>query len=91
VIARRGGTRVIRACITGKGVKAIAAELRISPERDRLYADSSRVEREIVKYAALSQSIIQLTKIIANGVTHLKKCRMRRASASSRIRDRRFV
>jgi hypothetical protein len=26
-----------------------------------------------VEYAALSQSVIQLTKIIADGVTHLKK------------------
>jgi hypothetical protein len=41
--------------------------------RDRLQADSSRVEREIVEYEALSQSVIQLTKIIADGVTHLKK------------------
>jgi hypothetical protein len=40
--------------------------------RDRLHADSSRVEREIVEYAALSQSVIQLTKIIADGVTHVK-------------------
>jgi hypothetical protein len=41
--------------------------------RDRLHADSSRLEREIVEYAALSQSVIQLTKIIADSVTHLKK------------------
>jgi hypothetical protein len=41
--------------------------------RDRLHADSSRVEREIVEYAALSQSVIELTKIIADGVTDVKK------------------
>lgn len=41
--------------------------------RDRLHADSTRVEREIVEYAALNQSVIQLTKIIADGVTHVKK------------------
>jgi hypothetical protein len=40
--------------------------------RDRLHADSSRVESVIVKYEALSQSVIQLTKIIADGVTHVK-------------------
>jgi chemotaxis protein histidine kinase CheA len=40
--------------------------------RDRLHADSSGVERVIVKYEALTQSIIQLTKIIADGVTHVK-------------------
>jgi hypothetical protein len=39
--------------------------------RDQLHADGSRVEREVVEYAALSQSAIQLTKIIADGMTHL--------------------
>jgi uncharacterized protein Yka (UPF0111/DUF47 family) len=33
IVDDRVDTRVIRACIAGKGVKAIAAELRISPER----------------------------------------------------------
>jgi hypothetical protein len=33
IVDDRVDTRVIRACIGGKGVKAIAAELRISPER----------------------------------------------------------
>jgi hypothetical protein len=41
--------------------------------RDRLQADGSRVEREIVEYAALSQSVSQLTKIISDGVTQVKK------------------
>jgi hypothetical protein len=41
--------------------------------RERLRADASRVERDIVEYAALSQSVIQLTKIIADGVTHVKR------------------
>jgi hypothetical protein len=41
--------------------------------RDKLQADSDRVEREIVEYASLSQSVIQLTKIIADGVTQVKK------------------
>lgn len=41
--------------------------------RDKLYADGNRVEREIVDYAALGQSVIQLTKIIADGVVQIKK------------------
>lgn len=41
--------------------------------RERLRADGARVERDIVEYAALSQSVIQLTKIIADGVTHVKR------------------
>jgi hypothetical protein len=41
--------------------------------REKLHADGNRVERDIVEYAALSQSVVQLTKIIAEGVTHVKK------------------
>jgi hypothetical protein len=41
--------------------------------RDKLAADGSRVERDIIEYAALSQSVSQLTKIIADGVTQVKK------------------
>jgi hypothetical protein len=41
--------------------------------RDKLLADGSRVERDIVEYASLNQSVIQLTKIIAEGVTQVKK------------------
>lgn len=56
---------------SAREIDNLIAELRIL--RDKLQADSSRVEREIVEYAALSQSVIQLTKIIAEGVTHVKK------------------
>ena len=45
----------------------------LSVLRDKLQADSDRVEREIVEYASLSQSVIQLTKIISDGVTQVKK------------------
>jgi hypothetical protein len=41
--------------------------------RDKLQTDGTRVERDIIEYAALSQSVSQLTKIIAEGVTHVKK------------------
>ncbi|HTZ03539.1 MAG TPA: hypothetical protein VMC05_14505 [Xanthobacteraceae bacterium] len=41
--------------------------------RDKLTADGSRVERDIIEYASLSQSVSQLTKIIADGVTQVKK------------------
>jgi len=41
--------------------------------RDKLQSDGTRVERDIIEYAALSQSVSQLTKIIADGVTQVKK------------------
>jgi len=56
---------------SAREIDNLIGELRIL--RDRLQADSTRVEREIVEYAALSQSVIQLTKIIADGVTQVKK------------------
>jgi hypothetical protein len=49
----------------------LIGELRVL--RDKLQADSDRVERDIVEYAQLSQSVLQLTKIIAEGVTQVKK------------------
>jgi hypothetical protein len=52
-------------------IENLISELRVL--RDKLQSDGSRVERDIVEYAALSQSVAQLTKIIADGVTHVKK------------------
>lgn len=45
----------------------------LSTLRERLQADANRVQRDVVEYAALSQSVIQLTKIISEGVTRVKK------------------
>ena len=52
-------------------IENLISELRVL--RDKLQSDGSRVERDIVEYAALSQSVAQLTKIIADGVTQVKK------------------
>jgi hypothetical protein len=41
--------------------------------RDKLQADGDRVQRDIAEYATLTQSVMQLTKIVADGVTHVKK------------------
>jgi hypothetical protein len=41
--------------------------------REKLVADGERVERDIVDYAALSQSVIQMTKIISESMTQVKK------------------
>jgi hypothetical protein len=39
--------------------------------RDHLQDEGLRVQREIVKYAQLSQAAMKSTKIIAEGMTHL--------------------
>ena len=40
--------------------------------RDKLVADGQRVEREIVEYAGLSQSVVDMTKIITDSMTQVK-------------------
>jgi hypothetical protein len=40
--------------------------------RKKLDEDGRRVQREIADYASLSQSVIQLTKIVSEGMTHVK-------------------
>ena len=41
--------------------------------REKLQSDGSRVQRDLVEYAALSQSVMQLTKIISDSLDHVKK------------------
>ena len=49
----------------------LISELRLV--REKLQADGNRVERDIVEYAALSQSVIEMTKIIAESMMQVKK------------------
>jgi len=41
--------------------------------RAKVAGDGSRVEHLLREYTELNQSVIQLTKIISDGLTHLKK------------------
>jgi hypothetical protein len=41
--------------------------------REKLEAQGNRVQRDIVEYASLSQSVVQLTKIVSDGMTHVKR------------------
>jgi hypothetical protein len=41
--------------------------------REKLMADGNRVERDIIEYAALSQSVIEMTKIITESMLQVKK------------------
>jgi hypothetical protein len=40
--------------------------------RRKLDDDGRRVQREIAEYASLSQSVIELTKIVSEGMPHVK-------------------
>lgn len=39
--------------------------------REKLQSDGERVQRDIVEYASLSQSVMQLTRIVAESVKNL--------------------
>ena len=41
--------------------------------RAKVASDGSRVEHAVREYTDLNQSVIQLTKIISDGLTHLKR------------------
>jgi len=41
--------------------------------RDKLLTDGNRVERSIVEYAALSQSVVDMTRIITESMAQVKK------------------
>lgn len=41
--------------------------------RKKLDDSAHRVQREIVEYASLSQAVIQLTRIVSEGMTHVEK------------------
>lgn len=40
--------------------------------REKLVADGGRIERELVNFATLNQSVIKLTEVVVDGVTHVK-------------------
>ena len=40
--------------------------------RGKLEDDGNRVQRDVAAYASLSQSVVQLTKIVSDSMTHVK-------------------
>jgi hypothetical protein len=65
-------TLMRRVCGTStREIDNLISELKIL--REKLQADGSRVQRDIEEYAALNQSVIQLTKIISDGMTHVRE------------------
>jgi len=51
-------------------IDSLIGELRLL--REKLLADGSRVERDIFEYAALGQSVIEMTKIITESMLQVK-------------------
>lgn len=44
----------------------------LSALREKLAADGGRIERDIVEFAALNQSVIRLTEVVVDSVNHVK-------------------
>ncbi len=60
--------------VSGSSVKEIDKLItELQTLREMLHNEGARVQREIVEYATLSQAAMQLTRIIAESLTHWKK------------------
>jgi hypothetical protein len=62
--------RRVSANSTGE-IDNLIGELRLL--REKLLADGNRVERDIVEYTSLNQSVIEMTKIITDSMLQVKK------------------
>jgi len=72
VVANNIGTLLQR--VAGTSVKEIDKLIvELQTLRDMLNSESTRVQREIVEFATLSQAAMQSTKIIAESLTHWKR------------------
>ena len=72
VVANNIGTLLQR--VAGTSVKEVdKLIIELQTLRDMLQTESSRVQREIVEFATLSQAAMQSTKIIAESITHWKR------------------
>ena len=72
VAAGNLGSLVRRVSVNSAGeIDNLIRELQLL--RDKLVADGQRVEREIVEYAGLSQSVIDMTRIITDSMTQVKR------------------
>jgi hypothetical protein len=72
VVANNIGTLLQR--VAGTSVKEIDKLIvELQTLRDMLHQESTRVQREIVEFATLSQAAMQSTKIIAESLTHWKR------------------
>ena len=44
----------------------------LSGLREKLAVDGSRIEQDVVDFAALNQSVVRLTEVVMDSVTHVK-------------------
>ena len=51
-------------------IDALIGDLRIL--REKLVGDGDRIERDLVDFATLNQSVIKLTEVVMDSVTHVK-------------------
>jgi DNA repair exonuclease SbcCD ATPase subunit len=66
------GTLMRRMSLTStREIDSLMSELKAL--RQKVVIDGDRVERQLAEYAELNQSVTQLTKIISDGLTHLKR------------------
>jgi hypothetical protein len=68
-----GGANELLRQLTGTALEEIDRLIdELQGLRVHLQSEGQRVQREIVKYAQLSQAAMKSTKVIAEGITHLQ-------------------
>jgi hypothetical protein len=51
-------------------IDTLIGDLRVL--REKLVGDGDRIERDLVEFATLNQSVIKLTEVVMDSVTHVK-------------------
>jgi hypothetical protein len=60
--------------ISGRSVQEIDHLIEgLRAVREKLDNDGNRLEREMTRYAEFSETVMQLTKIVSDGMTHVKR------------------
>ena len=75
--------------MTADAIKQIDRLLvELQAHRKRLLSEAARVERDLIDYAALSQSTMQSTKIITESLTHCNRIRNASGAGDAKEHDR---
>jgi hypothetical protein len=75
--------------MTADAIKQIDRLLvELQAHRKRLLSEAARVERDLIDYAALSQSTMQSTKIITESLTHWNRIRNASGTGEAKGHDR---
>src|SRR5579863_444087 len=71
-LTANGVTKYLQGIAAGSCVEIDALIKDLSSLREKLVVEGDRLEQDIVHFANLNHSVIRLTEVVADGVTHVK-------------------